>query len=354
VIVELLRLDSKITKPSIFPFMQPFMKIPLRLRAACLVLTLNAIFPLYTAHAQAQWHATAGAQNSGKGHQAIAFLPNEIWIHAGDSITWTFDADEIHTVTFLKAHQDRPPFFVGCPGFSSNPATFDGSTCVTTPPLVKGSTFTVNFPVAGNFKLTCLVHPNMTGVIHVFGLSQPLPHDQAFYDARAADERQDLLLEPIDQDAGRDNQPNQSHNPGVAAGIGKVAATAGGSERLSVMRFLNDNIEIHAGQTVEWTNLDPVAPHTITFGTEPPPPFDPPSPDVTVDKDGARHAVISSPSDSTHSGFIIAAPQERTGLRQAPLGVTRFRVTFPNAGTFPYICAIHDNLGMKGTVVVLP
>jgi plastocyanin len=330
------------------------MKILLPLRVLFFALALTGILPLCNAHAQAQWHATVGAQSSGKGHQALAFLPNEIWIHAGDSITWTFDVDEIHTVTFLKAHQDRPPFFVGCPGFSSNPATFDGSTCVTTPPLVKGSTFTVIFPAAGNFKLVCLVHPNMTGVIHVFGPSQPLPHDQAFYDARAADERQDLLLEPIDQDAGRDNQPNQSHNPGVAAGIGKVSATAGGSETLSVMRFLNDNIEIHAGQTVEWTNLDPATPHTITFGTEPPPPLDAPSPDVTVDKDGARHAVISSPSDSTHSGFIIAAPQERTGLRQAPLGVTRFRVTFPNAGTFPYICAIHDDLGMKGTVVVLP
>ena len=140
----------------------------------------------------------------------------------------------------------------------------------------------------------------------------------------------------------------------MAAGIGEVSATAGGSETLSVMRFLQPNFEIHAGQTVEWTNLDPVTPHTITFGTEPPPPFDPPSPDVTVDPDGARHAVISSPSDTTHSGFIIAAPQERLGLPQAPLGVTRFRVTFPNAGIFPYICALHDDLGMKGKVIVRP
>jgi len=315
--------------------------------------TLLSALALVSADA-AQWNATVGAQSNDKGFQALAFLPNEIWIHAGDSITWKFDADEIHTVTFLKADQERPPFFVGCPGFSSNPATFDGSTCVTTPPLVKGQSFTVNFPVAGNFKLTCLVHPNMTGTIHVFALSRRLPHSQDFYNQRAEDERKDLLLDPIDADAGSDNQPNRNHVHGVAAGIGEVSATAGGSETLSVMRFLQPNFEIHAGQTVEWTNLDPVTPHTITFGTEPPPPFDPPSPDVTVDPDGARHAVISSPSDSTHSGFIIAAPQERTGLQQSPLGVTRFRVTFPHAGTFPYICAIHDELGMKGTVTVLP
>ena len=40
-----------------------------------------------------------GAQTNDKGRQALAFLPNEICIHAGDSITWQFDADEIHTVT---------------------------------------------------------------------------------------------------------------------------------------------------------------------------------------------------------------------------------------------------------------
>jgi plastocyanin len=79
----------------------------------------------------AQWHATVGAQSQDKARQALAFLPNEIWIHAGDSIAWTFKADDIHTVTFLTDGQVRPPFPVGCPGFSASGATFDGSTCVT-------------------------------------------------------------------------------------------------------------------------------------------------------------------------------------------------------------------------------
>ena len=46
------------------------------------------------------WFATVGAQSNDKARQALAFLPNEIWIHAGDSVTWRFDVDEIHTVTF--------------------------------------------------------------------------------------------------------------------------------------------------------------------------------------------------------------------------------------------------------------
>ena len=66
-------------------------------------------------------------------------------------------------MTFLRAAQVRPDFHVGCPGFSSDPAIFDGSTCVTTPEMGKGQTFTVIFPIAGNFKLVCLIHANMDG-----------------------------------------------------------------------------------------------------------------------------------------------------------------------------------------------
>jgi plastocyanin len=297
---------------------------------------------------QAQWNANVGAQSDDKGSQALAFLPNEIWIHAGDSITWRFGANEIHTITFLKADQPRPFFIDGCPGFSTDPATYDGSTCVTTDPfaLKKRDSFTVIFPVAGNFKLVCLVHENMTGAVHVLALDQPLPHDQAFYDAQAKKER-DAVLSDTDITTDSDDHP-------VSAGIGEVSATAGGSDTLSVYRFFDDKIQIHAGETVQWTNQDPITPHTITFGPDPAGDPTPPSPDVTVDPDGARHAIIDSTSDRTHSGFIMAAPQERLGLPQAPLGVTRFRVTFPNAGTFPYQCALHDSAGMKGVVFVSP
>jgi plastocyanin len=79
----------------------------------------------------------------------VAFLPNELWIHAGDSIHWTVKADEIHTISFLTAGQIRPPFAVGRPGFSFGVAIFDGSTCVSTPPMVSGQTLHGDFPVCG-------------------------------------------------------------------------------------------------------------------------------------------------------------------------------------------------------------
>jgi plastocyanin len=296
----------------------------------------------------AQWNATIGAQSADLARQGLAFLPSEIWIHAGESITWSMAANEPHTVTFLASGQSRPPSTVGCPGFSSGSSTFDGTTCATSALLSKGDKFTIAFPIAGNFKLVCLLHPNMTGTIHVLDISQPLPHDQAFYDRVAQSESIDLLRDEV---AGAPKHRHSGNS--VTAGHGEIAATGGGSDTLSVMRFTDPDITVHAGDTVEWTNEDPVAAHTVTFGPEPQDLVDPSS-NVTIDADGARRGVLNSPSDSVHSGFIQGAPQDRIGLAQAPLGVTRFRVTFTNPGIFPYICSLHDVLGMKGRVIVLP
>lgn len=312
-----------------------------------------------TAPAQAQqnWRAVVGAQSADKGHQALAFLPNELWIHAGDTITWTALADDIHTVTFLTATQVVPSFQAGCPGYSPSGVSFDGSTCVSTPPLAKGQTFAVVFPKAGNYKVECLVHNIMTGTIHVLDTSVSLPHDQDFYDDQAAAQTKLLLAEaqaPMVMSHDEDAVRVYSHKTNVTAGAGEVLATAGGTQVGSLVRFLHGTIKIHEGDTVEWSNMDPQEPHTITFGTEPANLFLP-SLNVTVDPDGVRHATINSTSDSVNSGFIAATLQDVPGvIPENPLDHTRFRVTFTEEGTFPYICGLHDNLGMKGTVIVLP
>ncbi len=46
----------------------------------------------------------------------------------------------------------------------------------------------------------------------------------------------------------------------------------------------------------------------------------------------------------------------RCGWRRCVLnvGLTRFRITFTKAGAYPYICALHDDWGMVGKVIVLP
>jgi plastocyanin len=313
------------------------------------------------------WQATAGAQSTDEGIQALAFLPNELWIQVGDSITWTFPTHEIHTVTFLTQTIDklqnttpqqtrpaRPGAGGGCPGTTPDGSSFDGSTCVTSGDdlFVDGAKYTVTFPTAGNFKLVCLVHNNMTGAVHVLNRPETLPYDQAFYNDQAHKRRTELLSDGAGLKGQGTATAQQSSPDAVSAGIGEIVATGGGSDTVSVMRFLGGSIVVRVGDTVEWTNLDPVTPHTVTFGTEPSGPPQPPSLGVTSASDGARQAVLNLPSDSVHSGFLQAAFQDRAGLAQSPLGVTRFRVTFKTAGTFDYICALHDDLGMVGRVIV--
>ena len=347
-----------------------------------------------TAAAQQNWHAKVGAETPGMGRQALAFLPNEIWIHAGDSITWTFNSDEIHTVSFLVVGQVFPPFPVGCPGFSFGVASFDGSTCVTTLPSVKGNpTFTVSFPSAGNYRLQCLVHNTMNGTIHVLDLSAALPHNQAFYDQEAANEARDLLADNDHADSSDMKDMNMSHGgdsvsvrvlaatnrlagsskklaassgvnmsatANVTAGVGEIDSTPGGVQTSSLVRFVKGKITVHVGDTVEWGNHDPDEPHTITFGPEPQDLFDP-SANVTLDADGGLHAVLTSPSDAVHSGFIEQPFADEPGMPvnnnpddSIALNFTRFRVTFMGPGTYNYKCSLHDNLGMVGQVVVLP
>lgn len=319
------------------------MRIPAVLRlgtGAPLFIALLLLAPF----ASAQWTATVGGQSTSMGRQALAFLPNEIWIHAGDNVTWTLDTDEPHTITFLTPKQIRPSFAVGCPGFSGNPATYDGTTCVTSNILAKGQGLTVIFPAPGNFRVACLLHENMEGVVHVLDASQPLPHDQTFYNNEAMTEKGALLNDDIPK--------HQTKGMAVNVGAGEIVSTPVGSQTLSVMRYMSDKMTVLVGDTVEFNADDPITPHTITFNT-PPNNIAAPSKNVTVDADGALHVLLLSPTDSASSGFVQASYQDRQGRPQSLPGTTRFRVTFAGAGTYQYYCLLHGVIGMTGTVTVV-
>jgi hypothetical protein len=51
--------------------------------------------------------------------------------------------------------------------------TPDPTKCPNMPTL----TYTVKFPTPGNFKFVCLIHRDMTGVIHVLTTAASLPHN---------------------------------------------------------------------------------------------------------------------------------------------------------------------------------
>jgi plastocyanin len=126
--------------------------------------------------------------------------------------------------------------------------------------------------------------------------------------------------------AGRDN---------VTAGIGQLIPS---TATLTILRFVPAKRVVHVGETVSWTNRDPEAPHTVTFGTEPAGgPFGALPPSGAIDRPG--HGALSAPGQSVNSGFLAQDD--------------RFQVTFTAPGTYPYICALHDDLGMVGTIQVV-
>jgi len=379
-----------------------------------------------------QWQAKVGAQvpdclaggdadlklaQGCQAHQAMAFIPNEIWIHQNDIITWTHATDEGHTVTFLyqpqpaivgvgpyPAAQQRPSGAVGCTaigGASTTPnnSAYDpsgilGLQCVNSGTIATyGDTYTVVFPAQGNFKFTCLIHASMYGTVHVLDPAAALPYSQTAYNVQALAQTISITDDLVPLSA-------LANGTGRVYTLGKVLSTGGGWQYGSLFRFVDslgrtitksNPVVVKLGQTVEFANLDPVEPHTITFGC---PTDDPTCPvgggagafvDTNGTKgtaaDGARFAVMNGPFDPAdetqrdaqsvaeiNSGLLIAQAQDRAtgtvplsgtpgtsvGIAQVTPTLNRFRVVFNTLGSYRFICELHDEIGMIGWVKVIP
>jgi len=259
--------------------------------------------------------------------QALAFLPNEIWIHAGDSITWTFPLTELHTATFLTPGppaQVRPSAAVGCPGTTASGSAFDGSTCVNSGRIsTVGTTYTVAFPTPGNYRLVCLVHVNMTGIVHVLSAEVPLPHDQDFYNSQAARQQHALLH---DRDGGRGVGEGEDSQRTTTASLPALANSCPrrAVSRACVCDALHATEHYHPCRKKRWgmgqLGCEWPYHHVRAGAAKTSRPRRLPSANVFVDPDGARHAIISSTSDSVHSGFIAQAGHETHGVPQASAG----------------------------------
>lgn len=297
------------------------------------------------ATAATTWQASVGADTPDHAIQANAFLPRDITVDVGDTVTWTLRSGEIHTLTFLSG-APRPPLIIPSgPGIAFNPVavapaggpTYDGTTFTNSGLLaVPGQAFSLTFTAPGDFDFVCLVHATMTGVMHVAPAGTPYPHNQAFYDRQATPEAARIIA--TGRALAGQARADVGGGNGVVAGTGQLFDT----HSVADLRFYPDRKVAHVGDTVTWTNDDPETPHTVTFGTEPPGgllgAFAP------AGTDGPGHGTISSPSQSVNSGFIGA---------DLPFG-TQFRATFTMPGVYAYFCALHDDLGMTGEVVVLP
>ena len=291
------------------------------------------------------WHVQAGSVAfgaTGPVGGGNRFYPEAIAIHAGDSVAFTPMA--VHTVTF-----NRPPVpvfalfgpfggtLINSPAQSTNSGIIGD-----TGPVPYTVTFASTLPT-GTYSFICGLHIGMTETITVLPPSQALPRTDAEYGLIAQREvtRDLATLADIAAEANQDNEDEDGDGgPTVWAGAG--------NKRGSNLRFFPSVITVHVGQAITFVKThDPTEPHTVTFGQENPDPILQliPSGGNTYDGTG-----------TVNSGFLSTKAQfgyyqlAGTPLVQA----TKLKVNFTRAGTFDYVCELHDVVGMVGRVIVRP
>ncbi len=81
-----------------------------------------------------------------------AYQPNPVQVSIGNTVTWTNDDSQPHTVTSGSNGQPDNKF-------NSSP-NFD-------PLMAPGQTFSFTFTQAGDYPYFCMLHPNMVGTVSV-------------------------------------------------------------------------------------------------------------------------------------------------------------------------------------------
>ncbi|MEP7370159.1 MAG: plastocyanin/azurin family copper-binding protein [Dermatophilaceae bacterium] len=279
------------------------------------------------------WHVHAGEQSANGAITGMQFLPGDIWIDVGDTVHWTADSMEPHTVSFLAPDQlpgefnpgdptmtaQTPQPTIGTPGEFRNSGILSPLQFAELPPTI--TSYDLTFTGPGDYTYYCFLHgAAMKGVVHVASQGTAYPHTQRFYDAQFRVGRAAVIA---DGRALMHDTLAQSSSHHVFVGAL--------DEMAMVMRYMRPKVEIRVGETIDFdnsANRGAPVPHTVTFGPEPPAPFP-----------------VGDPTNFT--GGALSSGVIPTGGPDA-----HFRVTFKKAGVYHYLCQFHDGMGMVGTVVV--
>jgi plastocyanin len=288
------------------------------------------------------------------------FLPRTVRVPVGGAIRWHVNG--FHNVAFASGAA-YPPLIISGPGASDvqiNPlvafpaqpaATYDGAGYFNSGLPQPGQAFewTLTFSRPGAFEYACIVHPNMKAfvVVEPAGVALPTQDEvttqgqreaqQYFADAQPMLEQQQAAVPTT-----------------MVGGVWPISMDAPNSTHVALQRFFPQNLTIQAGDTVRWNNPSLTEPHTVTFragaprepGFQPVPQQSGP-PRLVANQRVFAPVVPASPYDGqsyANSGFI------GEGI---PFG-REFSLTFSEPGTYQYVCALHEDLGMSGSITVTP
>jgi plastocyanin len=316
-----------------------------------------------------------GAENVKRGLDVMAYFPQMLRIHAGDTVLWKQNTHEIHTVTFL-AGAALPELIIPVPAtpplpgplmlnpqvaFPAGPADgmYDGSTyansgVMSTDPG-QPTEWSLTFTQEGTFNYICVVHgAMMSGRIVVVGSSVKIPSPIAI--ARQAKRVTIQKLAHANALLGQamSKVPKAKRN---LDGTRTYTVLIGWSQgQYDLMRFFPKNLVVHPNDTVIFRlSKTNDAPHTVTFyngaadipfivpvPNPPGPPFllinpevlAPIQPGVPLTSSGIFSSGLLAPGDPGPTSYTLK------------IGDT--------SGNFPYDCILHDSSGMTGMLKVVP
>jgi LPXTG-motif cell wall-anchored protein len=351
------------------------------------VLLISAAFPTAFAAADLQPSGQAGPQNwtvlvggetdmrktdygTAGAWQLMGFYPHEITVNEGDTIVWKLNSTEFHTITFLEAGAPAPAFVIpegaGSQRMIVNPQiafpaggdTYSGSGYFSSGLLQQGAApnvqeYKLTFAKAGSYDYVCGIHPGMKGKVIVQPKGAAYPKTAAAVDAEAkaqlaADAQMTVQL-------GAQAKKVPPTKPGPNGTTIFVVHMGFATEMADFMQFVPGDLTIHVGDTVEWDANNGGTPHTASFvsgGKDPdlilpePQPNGPPklviNPAVLLPSGGNTY----SGSGFFNSGFI-------NGTMDPAPGPRTYSLTFDKEGTYPFMCILHDQMAMEGTIKVV-
>lgn len=329
-------------------------------------------------------------QFTNEGFHTATLLPKS-WSAASDMdvngvLAADIDDPGLNTNGTTKAIESIGPLLPvpaqGC-GAPETPCVFDGTGVVSMGAPLAGPpapfVVTVTAP-PGTYVFHCRIHPMMEGALTVVAAGAAGTTTSASADAAATTQAADDVAAGLKAETAASKAASVKHADGTTTWT-LTAGTSDPAGRVAVLDMLPRKVTIRPGDTVVWRPLDRNEPHTVTFPTDqnsdavptcegpggkdtpaiptvnpPTSPFDfgcngrPPDEFALTGGNGVT--TIKSPKTVSDSGIVAYRTEAAAFDVPATVALSSWRVSFAGAkaGTYTYVCMIHD--GMVGTIVV--
>ena len=275
------------------------------------------------------------------------FFPQSLTVMTGTIVTWKNPFGEPHTITFGSPTGD-PTVPQNVP--ASGPAQYNGTGFLSSGLFAPGfqngppgtpatpDTFSIQFTKAGSYSYFCAIHVNMGAHINV--VDSGTVDTQAGVDAEIPNQYATALASLKTLEGQQPTAATVAKNSDGTSTY--TVATGAYNPDGDLVQFFPSAVNISAGDTVKWVS-HAVTPHTITFNPDSfqgDPLHDGPTGGPTFDGTGLVNSGIINQPSSFYPPSVFTSQG------------TSFQLTFTKAGSYQYVCLLHDDEGMKAVVNV--